>query len=233
MPHLHQANSLYRCRRKQHGAALIVMLVIMIIGSIAFLVSSLSSSALQIARDKTTAAALAQAKDALIGYAISVQISFSNSSNQPRPGELPCPDTTNDGSSDTPCLNVIGRLPWKTLGLPDLRDGSGERLWYAVSTNFKNYSRTSCNLTATPPTGCLNSDTKGTISVFASDGTQLNDGGGSTGVVAVIIAPGDVLTRQGGSLQDRSSAGVNTASNYLDIATVGGITEDNANFIDG
>jgi hypothetical protein len=28
----------------------------------------------------------------------------------------------------------LGRLPWKTLGLPDLRDGDGERLWYAVSS---------------------------------------------------------------------------------------------------
>jgi hypothetical protein len=24
----------------------------------------------------------------------------------------------------------MGRLPWKTLRLPDLRDGHGERLWY-------------------------------------------------------------------------------------------------------
>ena len=61
----------------------------------------------------------------------------------------------------------------------------------------------------------------------------MNDGGGSTGVVAVIIAPGEVLTRQGGAMQDRSSAGVNTPSNYLDIATVGGNTEDNAAFVDG
>ena len=30
-----------------------------------------------------------------------------------------------------------GRLPWKTLAIPDLRDGAGERLWYAVSVRFK------------------------------------------------------------------------------------------------
>ncbi len=31
----------------------------------------------------------------------------------------------------------LGRLPWKTLGLPDLRDAFGERLWYAVSSKHK------------------------------------------------------------------------------------------------
>ena len=222
--------------------ALIVMLVILIIGSAAFLVSSLSRATLNIERDKVTATALAQAKDALIGYAASVQIDWSTclapGNNCKRPGDLPCPDTNNDGIAEISCGSAagsnqaqrLGRLPWQTLGLPDLRDGSGERLWYAVSNNFKYYTRTTC--TAPGQAGCLNSDTKGTISVFASDGSLLNDGGGSTGVVAVVIAPGDVLTRQGGAQQDRSSAGVNIASNYLDIATIGGNTEDNANFTD-
>jgi len=215
-------------RGKQHGAALIVMLVIVVMGAAIFLVSSLSSAALQIKRDEITAASLAQAKDALIGYAASVKISSSSSSNQPRPGDLPCPDTNNTGVAGTSCGSAagsnqalrLGRLPWKTLGLPDLRDGSGERLWYAVSNNFKNSTRTSL----------LNSDTVGTISVFAPDGTRLNDGSGSTGAVAVIIAPGDVLTRTDKTTpQDRSSAGINNPQNYLDIA----LGEDNASFTDG
>ncbi len=227
-PCTNQANNLCHCRRNQHGAALMVMLVIMIIGSIAFLVSSLSSSALQIERDKKTLAVLAQAKEALIGYAVSVAATGSK-----RPGDLPCPDTDNDGIPGdvtyTTCNQQsqrIGRLPWKTLGLPDLRDGSGERLWYAVSVNFKNSSRTVC--TNSFLTGCLNSDTPGTITVRSPDGNIINDATSGSGVAAVIIAPGDVLQRQGGSLQDRSSAGINTASNYMDIAN--GI--DNASFTD-
>lgn len=228
MPALFTDINLHPCLRKQRGAALMVMLVIIIIGSAAFLVSALSRAGLQIERDKITADALAQAKDALVGYASSVTLTSSGSA---RPGDLPCPDINNDGSADTPCSgNALGRLPWKTLGLSDLRDSSGERLWYAVSTNFKNSPRTTC--TNSNLTGCLNSDTSGTISVFSSDGVLLNNGGGGTGAVAVIIAPGDVLQRQGGPLQDRSSAGTNTASNYLDIATVGAITQDNANFVD-
>ena len=208
-----------------------VMLVILVIGIAALLVNALNSSSLQIARDKTTADVLAQAKDALIGYATKVQISSSNAANQPRPGDLPCPDnhlpgSILEGTPSTPCSgNALGRLPWKTLGLPDLRDGSGERLWYAVSANFKN----------SPRSATLNSDTPGTLSLFTPAGNILYDGGaGGTGAVAVIIAPGEILTRQGSSTaQDRSSAGLNNPINYLDTATVGGITEDNANFSDG
>ena len=208
---------------RQHGVALLVLLVILVIGAAILLVSSLSSSALQRKRDKITGAALMQAKEALIGYAASLALTPSGAS---RPGDLPCPDVNNDGIPDTPCNgNALGRLPWKTLGLADLRDGSGERLWYAVSSNFKN----------NPRTPLLNSDTSGTISVSSSDGNLQYDGGaGGTGVAAVIIAPGAVLTRTDKTTaQDRSSAGINTASNYLDIATVNGNTEDNANFTDG
>jgi hypothetical protein len=218
-------------RGKQHGAALIVMLVIVIMGATIFLVSSLSSAALQIKRDEITAASLAQAKDALIGYAASVDLTSSA-----RPGDLPCPDTNNDGIAETSCGSAagsnqaqrLGRLPWKTLGLPDLRDGSGERLWYAVSNNFKNNTRTTC--TSPGQSGCLDSDTTGTISVFSMDGTRLNDGSGNTGAVAVIIAPSDVLTRTDKTTpQDRSNAGINNPQNYLDTA----LGKDNANFTDG
>ena len=52
----------------------------------------------------------------------------------------------------------IGRLPWRTLGLPDLRDSSGERLWYAVSRQFAR------NPTCMP--NCpLTSDTLGQLTV--------------------------------------------------------------------
>lgn len=213
------------------------MLVIMVLGSAAFLVSSLKPSVLRLAQNQKNAEVLAQARDALIGYAATVSLSGSA-----RPGDLPCPDTNNDGIQEVSCGNAsgstgqtlrLGRLPWKTLGLPELRDSSGELLWYAVSNKFKYNTRTVCT---DPPSasGCLNSDTNGTITLRSSDGSVVNDGGSTSGAVAIVIAPGSVLTRQGSaSAQDRSSSGLNTATNYLDVATVGGITEDNANFVDG
>jgi hypothetical protein len=228
------------------------MLVILVLGITTMFVNSLSNSAMQNARDRVTAESLAQAKEALIGYALKVQVSNSNGCvpNCPRPGDLPCPDTNNDGLQESSCGNAsgstgqssrIGRLPWKTLGLPDLRDGSGERLWYAVSNNFKYSTRTAT----------LNSDTPGTISVFAPDGTQLNNGASTTGAVAIVIAPSTAITRQDNILQDRScTVGTNCTTaevctttphtatpkcnpiNYLDVATLNGIQHDNASFID-
>ena len=46
--------------------------------------------------------------------------------------------------------------------------------------------------------------------------------------VAVIIAPGEVITRDDGVVQNRSAANVNTEINYLDIHVASG--EDNADF---
>ncbi len=160
-------------RGKQRGAALIVMVVIMAVGSAAFLVNSLNSAGLKIKRDEITAAALAQAKDALIGQAVTYN---------DYPGSLPCPDTDDDGTSDaggtTGCPQYIGRLPWKTLGLPDLRDAAGERLWYTLSRNVRRYA-------SVRP---LNSDTSGTLNIT---GTYT-----ANNLMAIVFAPGAPLPTQ-------------------------------------
>lgn len=222
-----------------------VMLVILIMGGSAMLLNTLNSSTPQLARAKLTSDALAQAKEALIGHGTSLVL--TSATYPDRPGDLPCPDMDNDGFAEGLCGSAagsnqqlrLGRLPWKTLGLSDLRDGSGERLWYAVSNNFKKNTRTAI----------LNSDTIGTITVRNSDGGLLNDGSSTSGAVAIILAPGEVLHRQGDvSSQNRTcTTGVNCdvqekcttipptltpkcdPANYLDIAN----GEDNANFIDG
>ena len=218
------------------------------VGAAAVVYNFVTPAKQSIERDRITAAALAQAKAALIGFALGVDVSpaCGAGSNCPRIGDLPCPDLDDDGSADLgSCGNAagttgqslrLGRLPWKTLGLPDLRDGDGERLWYAVSTNFKNNVRADCNDPGDP--GCRNSDIRGTITVRDNSGAIVNDGTNPdphtpSGVIAVIIAPGAVLQRSGaGAPQDRSPAGKNNPVNYLDIANVGG-NEDNATFVDG
>lgn len=217
-------NRLQKHSLRQHGAVLMVMLVILVVGASALLLNSLSNTAIHTERDKITANVLAQAKEALIGFSVSVDLSVSGK----RPGDLPCPDIDNDGLANSPCSgNALGRLPWKTLGLSDLRDSSGEHLWYAVSSNFKNSPRTSCALSG--QLGCLNSDSVGTITIRSPDGTITNDATIGSGVVAVIIAPGTVLQRTDQpSAQDRSITGINNPINYLDIAPI----EDNANFTD-
>lgn len=237
----------------QRGQAATIALLLMLgVGATIIVYTFPTTAKLSIERDKQTEEALAQARIALIGYAASVDLSGAG-----RPGDLPCPDTDDDGSADAvpACAGgALGRLPWKTLGLPDLRDGDGERLWYAVSSNFKNNPRTAC--AAPGDAGCLNSDTRGTITVRNSAGAVIHDGSNPdaftpSGVIAVIFAPGAVLRRQGAtSPQDRGCTGAGASCtaagvcnsapltntpkcnpvNYLDILPA---VEDNTDFTDG
>src|SRR4029453_14573189 len=185
------------------------------IGASAVVYHFLTPAAQTLERDRITAAALAQAKAALIGFAAGVNLAAGASP----PGDSPCPDRDDDGDADAvpgcdTAAFALGRLPWKTLGLPDLRDGDGERLWYVVSSSYKNNTRTSCPTGARA--GFLNSDSRGKLTVRRSDGTVKHDGLNPdpwtpSGAIAVIIAPGALLQRQGAAaVQDRScTIGVN------------------------
>ena len=163
-----------------------MLLVVMLIGmATALLVYGMvDTNALVLRRDKDVAAIFAQAKQALIGRAVA---------DDTRPGSLPCPDTDDDGSAElfvgNDCPSYIGRLPWKTLGLPDLRDDAGERLWYALSNNFRD------DMSAGP----LNSDTRGSRTVHR-DSTAVTL---TSTAVAVIFAPGTTL---GGQMRDGTAA---------------------------
>lgn len=183
-----------------------VMLIILIMGSAVFLVNSLGRPGRQIERDQITSNALSQARNALIAYAINSENNASET--QPRPGNLPCPDTDAPGANgygdeEGSCAaGAIGRLPWKSLGIPELVDSDGEPLWYAVSGNFRRRSTNS---------NPLNSDTTGTLDVYANDGTTLLTPGPDR-AVAVIFAPGRIV----GSQQRSTSSDKTTASNYLE-----------------
>ena len=156
-------------------------------------------------RERVSQAALAEARAALIAYASDHPINAVVG-----PGYLPCPDLDNDGWAEPTCgsqngdsgqAERIGRLPWKTLGLADLRDGYGERLWYAVSSKYKGLlncgvSRACLDMT---PDAAL-----GTITVRDNAGSILHDGtiaeayrAEAGGAVAVVLAPGPPLARAG------------------------------------
>jgi len=210
---------------KQKGLVLVVFVIIIVLAFISYIVGDLSLSDIKSQRDLETSQALKKAKQALIAYAVNYP-----KDHAPRgPGYLLCPDIDNDGVEETSCngLTTIGRLPWFTLGVGDLRDSDNERLWYAVSENF--------DFTASPVTvpltrKVLNTATEGNITVRDSNNNIVHDGTIMNAAVAVIIAPGRVITRDDGVVQNRSSATDKLATiNYLDIDTVSG--EDNADFI--
>jgi hypothetical protein len=136
---------------------------------------------------------LVQAREALLGYAATYRDTYPNEVM----GYLPCPDTTGDGVSDPPCGAVgdasVGLLPFKTLGLPDLRDSTGGCLWYAVAGSFKNNPKATATV--------MNWDTQGQFRIRDAGGATLvapDDAQG--GAAAVVFAPGPPLT-----LQNRSA----------------------------
>lgn len=127
-------------RKKQAGAALLVILLLLI-SAVSFLfVKNLNRRIGFRSEDAmATANALAQAKAALIGYA---SIYPDQINPNKGPGYVPCPSDvapydmprSNCAASTT---SLLGRIPWRYLGISDLRDGAGERLWYAITEAYK------------------------------------------------------------------------------------------------
>lgn len=201
--------------KHQRGAALLVILMIVGVLGAFFAVRALNG--LTAERDRVTAAALAQAKDALIGYAVTYRDTHpdavTSELNKPF-GYLPCPDTNNDGIAELTCglkdVSVTGRLPWKTLGLAPLRDSAGECLWYAVSGRAKNSANTDV----------LNWDTLGQFPISeAITGTTLAAADTHTTPWAVVFAPRAVIaaqTRAGAAGSE--CGGNNNVASYLDGA---------------
>ncbi|MDP3478549.1 MAG: hypothetical protein Q8R88_02165 [Desulfoprunum sp.] len=202
-----------RIYRSQRGAALLIMMLLLFIVSMAVLLKGIGKNT-QLHGAAATSAALAKAKDALIAYAVMYADNYPP--NGAGAGHLMCPDTDSPafdvnglpvapyGSSNSPCgPNAIGRLP-HSITLPSgslfplSDDGSGidQQFWYAVTDAF----------IATPNVGVintLNSTTPGSLTL---------DGQGD--VVAVIIAPGSAVTGQ-----NRPSR---NAADYLEAGNVSG-----------
>jgi type II secretory pathway pseudopilin PulG len=163
--------------KSQNGAALLVFMLALVIATSYALVTKLNAATKSQARQLATSRVLAEAKQALISYAVTYPDRSGTTDSTAGPGYLSCPDTDNDGSPNAPCgVNSVGRLPGEFLATNNYLDSTGERLWYAVSDNFRN-----TNIKFQP----LNSETPGQLNV---DG--IND------IVAVIIAPGEPVNAQ-------------------------------------
>jgi len=110
--------------RRQRGAALLLLLAVASIGFAAVLIGAFGRSGVERLREQRTLDRLAQATDALIGYAA-------------LHGRLPRPavSATDGRESDEPCPDEAacsGFLPWVTLGVPG-EDSWGKRLRYSVT----------------------------------------------------------------------------------------------------
>lgn len=187
----------------QCGAVLLVLTVIISVMGLGWLYASLPTDD----SNARTQQALRLAQAALIGRAVA---------DVNRAGSLPCPDTGNDGVAEllagVQCPSYIGRLPWRTLGLSDIRDGVGERLWYALSPDARDATGNVINSAAT--IGQL----------------QINT---SPQQLAILFAPNVIV-----AAQLRDSTQQNKVSQYLDSSNADGDAiyesrlSDEANFND-
>lgn len=213
---------------RQRGFALLIMLVLAVMGSLFAVTGQLEFVTRKYARNDATFKALTLAKEALIGYAMT----YRDNSGSEVFGYLPCPDiATGDGAAAGNCGTAgqaaIGLFPYKTLGLPDLRDSDGVCLWYAVSGNFKNNPKAINTSPAPDPLVLMNWDTQGQ---FIMAGTPVAPEQGDGGAAAVIFAAGKPLAGQSRSVSGSSACQIdlNQVTAYLDgnytFATANAIT---------
>lgn len=161
-----------KLRSRNQGVTLVEMAVVLVM--IGLLMGGLIvplSAQIEQKRYNDTKTLLENAKDALIGYAM------SHAATDGKP-YLPCPDTGNDGFEESrssgACPSQEGRLPWATLGTAKT-DAWGSQLRYRVDSGFSN-STTGFSLSSTASLRVCDSSACSTIV--------------ASGVPAVIVSHG-------------------------------------------
>jgi hypothetical protein len=204
-----------RSAKRQKGMALLALLLVIMLGASWFLVRRLNaeSGSMAAIRASKNAEILTRAKQALIGYVAAQAVKAGEN----RPGALPCPEAPADfnvsGSEGTisyPCsLPIVGRFPWRSLGLDKLVDASGEPLWYAVASGWAGANTV------------INSDCASPASGMACASGRLSVDGVTNDVIALLIAPGPAITVSASAncaswTQTRSTAAPPDWRNYLE-----------------
>ena len=224
---------------------MLIVLALLAIGAAALVTGLAGNRALdrRIGVGATSDQRLLLSKDALVGAAI------GNIADSGRPGQLPAPDTLQDGnydgtannfgcldgtavnglpalSSDNANMRCLGKFPWKSLGIPsdgvDENDVSGIMPWYAVSANLA--SSTSCLTFLNPATVAATPITFGCPSNSAPPYPWLKvcDQTGrllSDRVAFVLIVPGTPIETSGRT-QTRIGSPRPRPADYLDAIPV-------------
>ena len=211
-------------RQRQRGAALLLIMLGVIAATATVLLLNLSRDELRTRQLTQSQAMLATAREALIDYAL-----LNPDLNPGQPYSLPCPDIDASGGFDegeahtTACgaagVSVMGRLPWRTLGVPALKDAASACLWYVVSGSWKNADVDTAEL--------INIDSNGQLQLFDIETATLSEGlVADERPVAMILAPMQALatqTRPGVSAGTDCVQGA-SAANYLDRDAGSGIS---------
>lgn len=210
---------------RQRGAALLLIMLTLMIAGTAMFVAGLSTTDLRAQRLVATQISLAEAREALIAYA-----AIRPDRIPGEPAALPCPDVDDSGgllegvahtnSCGASGETVIGRVPWRTLGIEVPRDGSGSCLWYVVSGSWKEAGTSSAAL--------INPDSNGQLQLYGIENAAVVEGTTPAArPVAMLLAPMRVVTGQSrAAAVNRECSGNFNAGNFLD--TDGGTGLSNA-----
>lgn len=209
---------------QQRGAALLLTMLIVIMTTSAILLSHLSRDDLRTRRLLETRSVLAMAKTALVDYAlVNPDVNFGRSIS------LPCPDIDDTGGFDdgsahtTSCgvtgETVVGRLPWRTLGVEAVKDATSTCLWYVVSGSYKDAD--------TETAAMINTDSNGQLQlVNLASGNVIEGLAPEDRPVAMVIAAmqaTDSQTRPASVPGSPCAPGANPI-NYLDTDIGSGIS---------
>ena len=203
---------------RQNGAALLLLMLMVIVASAAVLLANVNRDDLRTRRIADTQEILAAAKGALLEYAL-----LNPDLNAGRPFSLPCPDldaggglsegvahTDNCGATGA---SVVGRLPWRTLGIAAPKDGWSECVWYVVSGSFKDADAATAEM--------INADTNGQLQLLSLDTGAVIEGllpqDRPVAMVIAAMRPVAGQTRPAAVAGSQCSPGF-TGSDFLDSA---------------
>jgi hypothetical protein len=216
--------------RKQDGIVVLVLVILIAMSTIGYFLNEFSPGRVKHQQKISTGQSLSRAKDALLAYAVSRADVATPSAQPGRLGYLPCPANNNgEGNSVGNCgaqnEAALGWFPWRSLGLPPLRDESGACLLYAVSGSYK----------FSPPPDMLNEDSYGMFQVVDENLNVVQGINPEDRVVAIIFAPGSALPGQTRVYNAGSQCGddVNNFGAYLDTFVGALGTIDNSDVTTG
>ncbi len=210
--------------RRQRGAALLVFMLVVVVATSVILLGAVRRDAQITRRQTDTREVLNVARQALLDYAL-----LRSDRGDGVPFALPCPDIDDsggfaDGEAHTsacgaPGVTVAGRLPWRTLGVPALRDAAGSCLWYVVSGGWKDAGAQTAAM--------INEDSNGALRLYdVESGALLAGSRPADRPVAAIIAPLQPVAAQTRppSMPGRECAPGAVADDYLDTDVASGIS---------
>jgi hypothetical protein len=221
-----QVESAMKTHRRQHGAVLIIFVIGLVLVALSVLLYQLNAGTLKLDRNQKTALALAEAKAALIGEAISsaqlinlAPARLLGSLLNPNLNSVFSLEGSETGTAGSIDRIVVGKFPWYSLNVSIIKDGGDECLWYAVSGRYKHQ----------PATGTLNWDTQGQIDVIDGNGNQI-----ASNLVALIVSSGSSVSGQNRAVVANTYCGGNyDVKNYLDTPNGSNAVAGEVNYFTG